>query len=142
MELRIGVGAVVVSGHQILLVKHAKPTAWRGFWLLPGGKMRPGELLEEAAKREVKEETNIDIEVGELIDATVSSVSMRKKIPKWIVLVNFFGKPKNTDVAFPAEEIKEAAWLPIDELPRMPLHEDTLRALRKAGIFREVQKTL
>lgn len=132
----------MVADDKILLVQHAKPTAWRGFWLIPGGKLRPGEILEEAAKREVKEETNIDIEVGELIDTAVSSVSVRKKIPKWIVLVSFWGKPKNTDIVFPAEEIKEARWVPIEALPTLALHEDTLRVLRRAGIFREVQTTL
>lgn len=41
---------------------------FKGFWEFPGGKMEVGETPQEALIREIKEELNIDILVGELVD--------------------------------------------------------------------------
>ena len=63
----IGVGAVVIRHARVLLVRRDKaPRAGR--WSLPGGRQRLGETLREAAAREVREETGIEIEVMALLD--------------------------------------------------------------------------
>ncbi|MCL4218681.1 MAG: NUDIX hydrolase [Candidatus Hydrogenedentes bacterium] len=54
--------AIVADEGKLLLVKHQKEG--ETYWLLPGGGVDFGESLEEALVREVKEETNLDIEVG------------------------------------------------------------------------------
>ena len=59
---RIRVAAIIVDEGRLLLVKHQKEG--EVYWLLPGGGVDFGESLEEALIREVKEETNLDIEVG------------------------------------------------------------------------------
>ena len=41
---------------------------FKGGWEFPGGKIEPGEGAKEALKREIREELNTDIEVGDLID--------------------------------------------------------------------------
>ncbi len=54
---------------EILLVHHSRPDA-RGadrFWVLPGGDLEPGETSREAAIREVKEETGIDVDILRLL---------------------------------------------------------------------------
>ena len=57
------VGAIILKDDKILLVKRgAEPGI--GKWSIPGGSMEFGETMEEAVKREVKEETGLDVEVG------------------------------------------------------------------------------
>ncbi|MBW9141403.1 MAG: NUDIX hydrolase [Candidatus Aramenus sp.] len=62
----VAVGGVVVSKGQVLLVKRAHPPN-KGLWAIPGGKVEFGETLEEAVKREIKEETGLEVKVSELM---------------------------------------------------------------------------
>jgi len=52
-------------GDEILLLKRAEGSALAGQWFLPGGLVEPGELPEEGARRELREEAGVEIE-GEL----------------------------------------------------------------------------
>lgn len=68
-RLRVRVGALVFDAPAgaVLLVEHAG--IWPGeptFWTPPGGEVQFGESLEEALRREVREETAVDVEVGPL----------------------------------------------------------------------------
>lgn len=59
-----GIGAIVIHDNQVLLVKRANPPK-QGLWCIPGGKIRFGETLQQAAEREIKEETGISIKAGD-----------------------------------------------------------------------------
>jgi 8-oxo-dGTP diphosphatase len=56
----IGVGAVVWRDDKVLLVKRKNPPS-QGQWALPGGKQQWGETIFQAAVREVREETGVEI---------------------------------------------------------------------------------
>jgi len=64
----VAVGAVIVvdPGH-IVLIRRGRPPGL-GTWTFPGGRVSAGELLSAAARREVLEETNLDVEIGPLIE--------------------------------------------------------------------------
>ena len=53
----------VVNNHQILLIKHKEHKTGRSYWAIPGGGMEPGETEEECVRREMNEETNLDVKV-------------------------------------------------------------------------------
>ncbi len=59
------VTGIVIEDSQILLLD--QDTDGDRSWSLPGGKVEPGESLEEALKREMREETGVEIEVGRLL---------------------------------------------------------------------------
>lgn len=63
----VGVGAIIVSGGRVLLVKRGTEPA-RGRWSIPGGLIELGESLSQAVIREVREETGLDVEPVELIE--------------------------------------------------------------------------
>jgi 8-oxo-dGTP diphosphatase len=58
MDLGVRVGAVVERGGALLLVRHEKPDR-DPYWVLPGGRLEPGETIKECAEREVAEETGL-----------------------------------------------------------------------------------
>lgn len=61
------VGGVVLDGDRVLLVKRAWPPR-QGEWSLPGGQLELGESLTDGCRREVREETGIDVTVGPLVE--------------------------------------------------------------------------
>jgi 8-oxo-dGTP diphosphatase len=66
-NLTKGVSAAVLRGNNILMIRREKDP-FKGYWCLPGGKIRPNETIEEAMIREVREET------GYLLDRRVSAL--------------------------------------------------------------------
>ena len=63
----VGVGAVIVEAGRVLLVRRgAEPL--KGHWSLPGGLLEVGESLTEGVRREVREETGLEVEPLELIE--------------------------------------------------------------------------
>lgn len=56
------VGGVVEKDNKYLLVQESKPKCY-GKWNIPAGHLDPGESIFDGAKREIKEETNCDVEL-------------------------------------------------------------------------------
>lgn len=63
---KVAATTIIEHGGQVLMVRRAVETGY-GLWSLPGGYVDRGEVMEEAAAREVREETGLDVEVGYLV---------------------------------------------------------------------------
>jgi ADP-ribose pyrophosphatase YjhB (NUDIX family) len=59
-------GAIVQNGH-ILLIMHRQNLSGRSYWVIPGGGIEQGESEEECVRREVKEETNLNVRIERLL---------------------------------------------------------------------------
>ena len=62
----LGVGGIVFQGDRILLVKRGQEPGL-GLWTIPGGAVDVGETVERAVKREIEEETGLQVEVLDLV---------------------------------------------------------------------------
>jgi ADP-ribose pyrophosphatase YjhB (NUDIX family) len=63
----VAVGAIAIDdGGRVLLVQRGKPPGV-GLWTVPGGKLLLGESLVTGCEREVREETGLEVEVGQLV---------------------------------------------------------------------------
>lgn len=65
MEIIPRAAGIVPKGGSLVLVKHEKDG--NEYWVPPGGKIEPGEKIKEAVEREVKEETNLNVDVKDIL---------------------------------------------------------------------------
>ncbi|MEZ4443274.1 MAG: NUDIX hydrolase [Polyangiaceae bacterium] len=63
----LAVGAVIVDDGRVVLIRRGQPPQ-PGRWSLPGGRVEHGERLEAALRRELLEETGLEVEVGPLLE--------------------------------------------------------------------------
>ena len=100
-------GAVVIDEDKVLLIKHVL-----GHWDLPKGHMEGNETEVETAIRELKEETNIDIEVDNKYRYTIE-YSPEEDV--WKEVVYFIAKPKTNELIPQEEEVQQVEWVDINE---------------------------
>ena len=109
---------------KVLAVRNIDPASDR--WSLPGGAVEENESLEEAAVREAKEETGLDIKVHGVV-AIQERVFLEKQ--EHALFITFRGEiiGGNEEVVR-ADEIAEIAWLDIEQAEQMmPYYEDGLQ---------------
>lgn len=104
----VGVGVVLLEQGRLLLVRRGREPGL-GLWAVPGGKVRRGETLREAAAREAREETGLLVEVGE-----VAWVGEHIDAKHHIVLIDFLGKVVGGELGA-ADDASEVAWVPLDD---------------------------
>jgi ADP-ribose pyrophosphatase YjhB (NUDIX family) len=125
----IGVAGIVFDAQgRVLLIQRATPPQ-QGLWHVPGGKLEPGESLVEACRREVLEETGVQIEVQRLL-----ALVERREQGFHYVIVDFLGTlvaGSDADCR-PADDAANAAWVAPDELATYPLAPGLAPILERA----------
>ena len=114
LDPKVAVVVLVTSGDQILLVKRAiEPNI--GEWSFPSGYVDRGEHTESASIREVKEETNIDVSIKELIGVYSGKGS---------VILIVYAAVMIAGKASPNHEVSAIQWFPSAKLPDLPFPHD------------------
>ena len=131
----VGVGAVVLAGRRVLLVRRGRPPA-QGIWSLPGGVVELGEGLREACAREVCEETGIEAKAGPMVEV-VERVLRDKagEVEYHYVLVDFLCSAEESEPVA-GDDAAGAKWVDLDGLDKMELTTDTHRVILKAAGMR------
>jgi 8-oxo-dGTP diphosphatase len=111
----VGVGAIVLRKGEILLEQRGNEPA-RGQWTIPGGVVEIGESLEDAVRRETKEETGLDVQHAHLIDV-VDQVHLDQKgsIEYHYVIIDYVVTVKSGE-PHAASDAKALRWVPIGEV--------------------------
>ena len=118
------VGAVVSDGdHRIVVVRRARAPS-QGLWSLPGGRVEHGETLEQAAQREVREETGLDV--------AISDVAGQMDIPHGLVVydvTDFMATVVGRSTLVAGDDATDARWVTREELLELPCSPGLLEAL-------------
>ncbi|MFH1785388.1 MAG: NUDIX hydrolase [Candidatus Micrarchaeota archaeon] len=104
---------VLIENGKVLLIKRGKEP-FKGEWAVPGGRIEDNETAEECAKREMKEETGIDIEIIKLIGL----YSDPKRDPRGIIVGAFLVKEINGELKA-GDDADEAQWYDLSNLPKL-----------------------
>jgi 8-oxo-dGTP diphosphatase len=122
-------GGVVKDGAgRFLLVLRSRPPE-AGRWTVPGGRVEAGESLEEAAVREVREETGIDIRV--LREAW----SFELHHGDTVFEIHDFLADAVGGRLRAGDDAADARWFTADELFDLPVTDDLLGYFTRAGIY-------
>lgn len=125
----VAVGAIVFKDNRVLLVRRGKPPA-EDLWAIPGGRVEIGETLQEAAEREIMEETGVTIRaLVPVYTFDVIDRDTRGRIQFHYVIVDLTaeyieGEPRAGDDA------AAARWVSSDELSILKVSSKTRQLLK------------
>jgi 8-oxo-dGTP diphosphatase len=124
------VGLYVVKDGKVLLVRRGNEPG-RGKWSLPGGRIRFGERSEEAALREMREETGLEVRLRRVVDVVdVFWQSERGELLEHFVIVDFEAEVIGGELR-PADDALDARWFSPEELKGLEMTESTRRFLEE-----------
>ncbi len=131
----VGVGGVVISEGRALLIRRGSEPL-KGEWSIPGGTLELGETLAEGVRRELREETGLEVRVVELIEVFERIFPARQEKPGGrpqyhFVIVDYLCEATD-GVPRPGSDVTEIAFAGEEELPRYRLTPAATRVLRKA----------
>ena len=86
-------GAIIQKDNNFLIGRRGKDEKSAGMWEFPGGKLEEGESPKECIKRELKEELNIDAEIGELFSSYTYNYPHVSYELYFFKVNSFFGAP-------------------------------------------------
>jgi 8-oxo-dGTP diphosphatase len=132
---QIGIGIILLRGDDVLLIRRGKPPGM-GQWSLPGGKQELGETAEEAARRELREETGL--ECGPLaMVAHADSITKGAdgRIEYHYTILDFAARYTGGE-PLPGDDAAACAWASPEQLPGYNLWSEILRVI---GVARKAQ---
>jgi mutator protein MutT len=133
----LGVGALIFEGDRILMAQRGKPPLM-GMWSLPGGLVEVGESLENAVRREVREETGLEVQPLGVLEVFERIMRDAEGAPEYhYVLVDYICRVTGGALCA-GDDVCRVEWTALRELEKLSITEGTLAVIEKAS--RERQK--
>jgi len=120
----VAVGALIIKNEKVLLVKRDRPPA-KSQWAVPGGKVNLGETLQQAAVREIFEETGISIIPGEPI-YTFDTIHMDDsgKVQFHYVIVDILAEFKEGELKA-GDDASDVGWFSKEDIEKLSVNPKT-----------------
>lgn len=119
-------GVIKNSDGEILIVKrHPKSRTDPEMWELPGGKVEQGEHFADALVREIKEETDLDVEVGDFCEAVQNDYSHKRTVQLMMYLEDAKGNVKIS------EEHTGFMWASLEKIKTLESSTSLEKLLKK-----------
>lgn len=133
----VGVGGVVIAdGRAVLIRRGSEPL--RGQWSIPGGTLELGETIAEGVRRELAEETGLEVEVMDLIEVFEriwpdgAPAGEAKARPQYhFVILDYLCRPTGGTLRA-GSDVTEVALVAEHELERYALTPTAARVVRRA----------
>jgi 8-oxo-dGTP diphosphatase len=126
-----GVGALILRRKSILLVQRARDPL-KGYWSLPGGLIEPGEKIEDALIREVREETGLIVrpkKLFEIFERIMPDAEGRAEYH--YILHDYLCKVVGGEL-LAGDDASRVAWVERAKLKNLQLTEGTLEVIERA----------
>ena len=133
----LGVGALIFDNHKLLIVERGKEPL-KGYWSLPGGIVESGEKLEQSIRREVLEETGLEVEplsVFEIFERIIPDLEGRAEYH--YVLIDYLCRPVGGRLCA-ASDVSQVTWVEQQNLRDYRLTDGTLAVVERA--FAKLQR--
>lgn len=127
----LGIGALIFQGDRILLAERGKDPL-KGYWSLPGGVLETGERLEDGIRREVLEETGLEVEpveMAEIFERIIPDGEGRTEYH--YVLIDYICEVRSGREQA-SSDVSALAWATLGELRGYRLTEGSLPVIERA----------
>jgi 8-oxo-dGTP diphosphatase len=126
----LAVGVIVLAGDRVVLIRRDKEPS-RGLWTFPGGAVELGETVREAARREAREETGLEVEVGE-VAAVVDHVLRDESgaVRYHYVILDFFARPLGGTLR-PSSDVSDVRWASLADVETLPMTDKAQEIARQ-----------
>ncbi len=115
----------------MLLVERGREPL-KGYWSLPGGVLETGERLAEGIRREVREETGLEIRIVKVVEIFERIMCDKQgKAEYHYVLIDYLCRASGGKLAA-ADDVARVEWVPRNELKQYRITEGTVPVIEKA----------
>ena len=127
----VGVGGVIIAGGRTLLIRRGGPPL-EGQWSIPGGMLELGETIEEGVRRELAEETGIEVRVLDLIEVFERVIPGEGRRTRYHFVILDYLCEMVSGEARAASDVIDVAWAREEELKKFELTVIATRVIRRA----------
>jgi ADP-ribose pyrophosphatase YjhB (NUDIX family) len=126
----VGTGALIHRAGRVFLLRRRWPPN-EGYWAFPGGLVEPGESVQDAVLREVKEETGLKIKLDSLLDV-VTDIHLDEagRVKYHYVIVDYTATPSGQRVRL-NDESSSWGWFTPDEIKKIKVSRNTRECVKK-----------
>jgi len=133
----VGVGAILLHRDRILMAQRGKQPL-EGWWSLPGGALETGEALADAVRREVREETGLEVRPVGVLEIFERILRDARGAPEYhYVLIDYICRVTGGSLQA-GDDVCRVEWVRRRDLSKLRITEGTLAVIEKA--FRQRRK--
>jgi ADP-ribose pyrophosphatase YjhB (NUDIX family) len=131
---------VVIHRNRALLIRRGHEPL-KGEWSIPGGLLEVGEELAEAVRRELREETGLEVDPLEIVAAFDRIMREGRRVKYHFVIIDYVCRLKRGRLR-PGSDVVDARWVRREDLPQYHLTPMATRVILKSFEFFRMKRRL